>query len=100
MQANGAEMMRLAACLATERGIEVCAPVHDAFLICVPSDRLDTIAAMRAAMVEASRIVLSGFELGTDVSVTSWPNRYLDPRGTVMWERVAKLLAKQRRATA
>jgi DNA polymerase-1 len=101
MQANGAEMMRLAACLATERGIEVCAPVHDAFLICVPSDRLDaTIAAMRAAMVEASRIVLSGFELGTDVSVTSWPNRYLDPRGTVMWERVAKLLAKQWRATA
>jgi DNA polymerase I-like protein with 3'-5' exonuclease and polymerase domains len=101
MQANGAEMMRLAACLATERGIEVCAPVHDAFLICAPSDRLDaTIAAMRAAMVEASRIVLSGFELGTDVSVTKWPNRYLDPRGTVMWERVAKLLAKQWRATA
>jgi DNA polymerase I len=101
MQANGAEMMRLAACLATERGIEVCAPVHDAFLICAPSDRLDTtIAAMRAAMAEASRIVLSGFELGTDVSVTKWPNRYLDPRGTVMWERVAKLLAKQWRATA
>jgi DNA polymerase I len=34
MQANGAEMLRLAACLAIERGIEVCAPVHDAFLIC------------------------------------------------------------------
>ena len=51
MQANGAEMMRLAACLATERGIEVCAPVHDAFLICAPLDRLDAdIAAMRAAM--------------------------------------------------
>ena len=30
MQANGAEMLRLACCLATERGIEVCAPVHDA----------------------------------------------------------------------
>jgi DNA polymerase I len=55
---------------------------------------------MRAAMAEASRIVLSGFELGTDVSVTKWPNRYRDPRGTVMWERVAKLLAKQWRATA
>jgi DNA polymerase-1 len=27
MQANGAEMLRLACCLATERGIEVCAPV-------------------------------------------------------------------------
>jgi len=101
MQANGAEMMRLAACLATECGIEVCAPVHDAFLICAPSDRLDaTIAAMRAAMAEASRVVLGGFELGTDVSITRWPARYMDPRGTVMWERVTKLLPKQWRATA
>ena len=41
MQANGAEMMRLACCLATERGIEVCAPVHDALLICAPLDRLE-----------------------------------------------------------
>jgi DNA polymerase family A len=29
MQANGAEMMRIAAIAATEAGIEVCAPVHD-----------------------------------------------------------------------
>ena len=64
MQANGAEMMRLAACLATERGIEVCAPVHDAFLICAPLDRIgQDIAAMRAAMAEASRTVLNGFEV-------------------------------------
>jgi DNA polymerase I len=93
MQANGAEMMRLAACLATERGIEVCAPVHDAFLICVPFERLDQdIAVMRAAMAEASRIVLGGFELRTDVKITRWPGRYMDPRGVVMWERVMKLL--------
>ena len=39
MQANGAEMLRLACCLATERGIEVCAPVHDAVLIAAPLDR-------------------------------------------------------------
>src|SRR6478672_350853 len=62
MQANGAEMLRLACCLATERGVEVCAPVHDAVLICAPLDRLDAdIAGMRAAMAEASRIVLKGF---------------------------------------
>src|SRR5262249_15536967 len=40
MQANGAEMLRLACCLATERGISVCAPVHDAILIQAPLDRL------------------------------------------------------------
>lgn len=93
MQANGAEMMRLAACLATERGVEVSAPIHDAFMICSPFDRLDEdVATMRAAMAEASRLVLSGFELGTDVSITRWPDRYMDPRGAVMWRRVVEIL--------
>ena len=39
MQANGAEMMRVAAIAATEAGIEVCAPVHDAFLIQAPLEQ-------------------------------------------------------------
>jgi DNA polymerase-1 len=93
MQANGAEMLRLACCLATERGIEVCAPIHDAVMICAPIERIEAdIATTRAAMAEASRVVLFGFELGTDVSVTRWPARYMDPRGKVMWDRVIGLL--------
>ena len=93
MQANGAEMLRLACCLATERGIEVCAPVHDAVLICAPLDRLDAdVARMQDAMREASRIVLNGFELGTDATVVRYPDRYMDERGTVMWRRVMALL--------
>jgi hypothetical protein len=95
MQANGAEMLRIACCLATERGIEVCAPVHDAVLICAPFDQLETdIAGMRAAMAEASRLVLDGFELATDVKVVRWPDRYMDPRGRHMWERVCGLVAQ------
>jgi DNA polymerase I len=63
MQANGAEMLRLASCLATERGIQVCAPVHDAVLICAPLDRLDAdVERMQDSMREASRVVLDGFE--------------------------------------
>ncbi len=47
MQANGAEMMRLAAIAATETGIEVCCPVHDALVVSAPADRLkDDVAAM------------------------------------------------------
>jgi hypothetical protein len=92
MQANGAEMLRLACCLATEQSIEVCAPVHDAVLICAPLDRLDAdIARMRDAMREASRVVLDGFELGTDVEIIRYPDRYADPRGAVMWQRVMDL---------
>lgn len=102
MQANAAEMMRLAACLATERGIEVCAPVHDAFVICAPLERIDEdVAATQAAMVEASRLVLDGFELETEAEIVRWPDRYMDEsRGRVMWQRVTGLLAELDREQA
>jgi hypothetical protein len=94
VQANGAEMMRIAACLATERGVEVCAPIHDAFLICAPLDRLEAdIALMQQAMAEASRAVLNGFELDTDVSVVRYPGRFMDEdRGRTLWDKVLNLL--------
>ena len=96
MQGNGAEMLRLACCLATERGVEISAPIHDAVLITAPLDRLDHHVAMtRSAMAEASRIVLNGFELRTDISFVKFPSRYFDPRGAVMWNRVMKLIAVQ-----
>jgi DNA polymerase-1 len=93
-QANGAEMLRIACCFATERGIEVCAPVHDAVLIAAPLDRLDAdIARMQACMAEASRIVLDGFEVRTDVKRVDYPDRWADPRGAVMWDKVTGLIA-------
>ena len=93
MQANGAEMLRLACCLATERGIEVCAPVHDAVLICAPLDQLDgDVAGMRAAMAEASRAVLGDFELGTDATAVRYPDRYMGKRGVRMWDEVTSLI--------
>jgi hypothetical protein len=98
MQANGAEMLRLAACLATERGVEVAAPIHDALLIVAPFHRFDEdIATTRAAMAEASRVVLDGFELRTDVGRVVWPNRYSDSRGKRMWETVTRLMAAAER---
>jgi DNA polymerase I len=95
MQAHGAEMLRLACCLATEHGIEVCAPVHDALLITAPVDGIEAaVATTRAAMGEASRIVLAGFEVGTDVKIIRYPEHYSDKRGTRMWNVVAQLIAE------
>ena len=90
MQANGAEMLRLACCFATECGIEVCGPIHDALLIHAPLDRLeDDIRTTQAAMAEASRVVLKGFELSTEVKRVTYPDRYMDEkRGRVMWDKV------------
>ena len=41
MQANGAEMLRIACWRAIEQGLEICCPVHDAVLIRAPLDRLE-----------------------------------------------------------
>ncbi|SOE01787.1 DNA polymerase [Caenispirillum bisanense] len=93
MQANGAEMLRIACCLATERGIEVCAPVHDALLIEASSAEIDAVVKeTQAAMAEASRFVLDGFELATDAKVVRYPDRFMEDGGTEMWGRVSTIL--------
>jgi hypothetical protein len=92
MQANGAEMLRIACILLTEAGIRVCAPVHDALLIEAPLDELDeAIVTAKSLMREASRIVLDGFELGSEVKTFRYPERYMDKRGVVMWNATKRL---------
>jgi hypothetical protein len=99
MQANGAEMMRIAAIAATEAGIEVCAPVHDAFLITAALDQLDdAVVTMRALMGRAGAVVTRGLPVRTDVEVVRWPDRYMDERGVNMWKRAMGLLATLRKS--
>ncbi|WP_439626759.1 DNA polymerase [Gemmata sp.] len=94
MQGNGAEMMRLAACLATESGITVCCPVHDAFLIEASTEDIDAeTARMQDAMQRASEWVLPGFPLKTEAKIVRHPDRYSDPRGERMWAVVQRILA-------
>jgi DNA polymerase I len=93
MQANGAEMLRLACCLATERGIMVCAPVHDALLVEGLADGIeDVVAETKRAMREASEVVLPSFPLRTEAKTVRWPDRYVDERGRRTWETVLSLL--------
>ena len=96
MQANGSEMLRLACCLGTERGICVCAPVHDALLIEAGAENIDAaVDDTRRVMAEASRIVLSGFELRTDVKIVRYPDRYMDSRSQAMWNMVMNILSQK-----
>jgi DNA polymerase I len=101
MQAGGAEMMRIAAIAGTEAGIQVCAPVHDAFLIAAPLDRLDEdVAKMREVMSKAGRAVTGGLDIRTDAEVVRFPNRYMDERGEPMWDKVVGLLNKTNKVAA
>lgn len=93
MQANGAEMMRMAAIVATESGIEVCAPIHDAFLVMAPLHRLDEdVVRMQEIMTAAGRLVTGGLDIRTEAEIVRWPDRYMDERGRTMWNSVVKFL--------
>lgn len=92
MQANGAEMLRMACILATEAGIEVSAPVHDAVLIHASLKHLqEDVARMQDVMIKASRIVLDGFEIGAGAEV--FTDRFVDERGVEMWAEVQRIVA-------
>jgi hypothetical protein len=99
MQANGAEMLRLACCLATERGITVCCPVHDALLVEGPADGIEAVVSeTQRAMREASELVLPRFPLRTDAKVVRHPDRYMDERGRRMWDVVCRVLDRDTRS--
>lgn len=95
LQANGAEMLRLACCLATEEGVKVCAPVHDALLIEAPLDRIeDAVAQTQQIMACASSAVTGGFALRTEAKIIRPPDRYQDERGRTMWQAVWGLIGE------
>ncbi|MDC0971294.1 DNA polymerase [Alphaproteobacteria bacterium] len=97
MQANGAEMLRLACIALEEDGIGICAPVHDAILIEAPLDEIDThVALATSIMQKASEWVLGrGRQCRVDAEIVRWPDRYIDGRGTNMWSFIQSRLGEE-----
>jgi hypothetical protein len=61
VQANAAEMLRIAVCLMVERGLQVCTTVHDAVVVEGPADGIELVAEqVESIMREASRIIPPG----------------------------------------
>jgi hypothetical protein len=104
VQANAADILRIACCLVTEAGFEVCCPVHDAILVHCKIEDIDrTIVAVKAMMTKASQIVLGGFAIKVGCDVTKYPDHLTDKRGKVMWAAVMEqmdLLNASRRGSA
>lgn len=93
MQANGAEMLRLAIIYALDRGVEVIAPVHDAILIMGDIEKKDhTIQTALEAMYDASTDILGNLTLRCDVEIVEYPNRYIDKRGEDVFAKVMRIL--------
>ena len=99
-QATAAEILRLACCLATEEGLEVVAPLHDALLVHAPLDKVDqTIAHVRSCWSRASAALLGGFELrcetDRDKVTYEFPKRYQDGRQTEFFDAALEFLKER-----
>jgi hypothetical protein len=69
------------------------APMHDALLIEAPIAQVDeAVSAVQQHMDDASRIVLDGFSLRSDVKVVRSPERFRDRRGAAVWEALECVL--------
>lgn len=93
MQANGAEMLRLACWYLVESGIRLCCPIHDALLIEGPVDEIEVLVQKaQSLMAKASEKVLNGFVLRSEVEIVKYPDRYMDNGGEEMWDRILGIL--------
>lgn len=98
-QSGGADAMRIATIAAIEAGIELCATVHDSFVIMAPTnDIADAIETMRDIMVRAGAAVSDGLPIPASVKdVVHWPQNLGDARqakakGPTMWSEVWALI--------
>ena len=89
MQANAAEMLRIACILMVQRGIQLCAPIHDAVLIEATEETIkDQVKIAQECMEQASRIVLEDFTLGSDAKIIKYPGRFLEDDAEPFWNTV------------
>src|SRR5262249_1207611 len=93
MQANGGEMLRLAAILATDAGVQIVATIHDAVLIEAGEDQIEHhVFLTQAAMRKASEMTLDGSPLRTDAHIIRPMERFPEERGADMWRRIMAAL--------
>jgi hypothetical protein len=100
MQAHCAEILRLACCLATEAGLEVVAPFHDAILVHVPIEEVDqALEFVRGCWARASAALLDGYELRSEIrrekAAFEYPRRYVDGRQSDFFEKALIFLRKR-----
>jgi hypothetical protein len=97
-QAGGGDVMWLAAIAATECGITIAAPVHDAFwVLCLLDEVDDTIERMTGIMRRAGELV-AGVPIAVEVAaVVRWPQclgdvREPGDRSQDMWTEIRRLV--------
>jgi DNA polymerase I len=79
--------------LASDDGVTIHAPLHDAVLIGAPDAEIeDAVTRMRQHMIAASRLVL-GVEMRVPMpKIIRYPDRMREPRGAKTWDKIIRML--------
>jgi DNA polymerase I len=118
IQSTGAEMMRQAVIAATDTGLAIGAPVHDALLLVSARETFEQDLADLQAIMSMTGEAVIGLPVPTDAKLvwaagempperitaatTKWEHegRYMDKRGAAMWGIIMKKLLEVERLVA
>jgi DNA polymerase-1 len=97
-QAHGAEMLRLALIYAAERGLQVCASLHDGIFAVAPAGMEEWAVATLRECMEQAAIDLIGVKIPIEISVVRYPDRFVPEKKPMAKKVWAKMLASLERA--
>ena len=95
IQSTAAEILHVACVLAERRGIEIVAPVHDAFMAEAAAGRdRRRVRGARSRNARRLRHRAARLRAADRLQIIRPGERYYDERGEVMWQTVSKLVGK------
>jgi DNA polymerase I-like protein with 3'-5' exonuclease and polymerase domains len=92
IQSCGSEILQLSACLIEENGIELLATIHDAVLIGSTLEFIDRDVQIAIKCMERASEFVLGTPIGVESFVVRYPDRYVDERGSEIWNHILRVL--------
>ena len=100
MQSHGAEMLRLALVYATEKGVGICAPLHDAIFVVAPADQEAWATETLKECMERAAMDIIGVKIPIEMFVVRYPDRFVPddkPMAVTVWNKMMVSLEKAER---
>jgi DNA polymerase-1 len=100
MQSHGAEMLRLALVYATERGLGVCAPLHDAIFVVAREEQEEWATQTLRECMQQAAVDLIGVTIPIEMFVIRYPERFVPddkPMAVAVWDKMMASLDKAER---
>ena len=95
-QSHGAEMLRLALIYATEKGLGICAPLHDAIFVVAAADAEEWAVKTLRECMERAAVDIIGVKIPIELHIVRYPDRYEPdkPMAVTVWEKMMASLER------